>query len=276
MDIALKGEIAEYRHELCERLERESRRLKQLDGYGSRKLKIMQKEKKRYYSTVEFDGKVVYLGNDDNREVKKIKEAHFLQASLKELKHEITLLDQLLCKSRDISYGSINNSLRKAYRGAEVQSLQNKSDIAREWKAFAEYEKSLHPPFMPERLIHKTHDGTMVRSKSEALIYNTLLELGVTFVYELPIRIRVGNKDFWLLPDFTILSERDYKTVIYLEHQGMMSTQQYRDKFNDTVYKYWTNGYLPERDVFFTFDLPNGGFDDVPIKDIIHRHIRRL
>ena len=102
-----------------------------------------------------------------------------------------------------------------------------------------------------------------------------LLELGVTFVYELPLRIKIGDKDGLLLPDFTILSERDYKTVLYLEHQGMMSVSKYRTKFNDTVYKYWLNNYLPERDVFFTFDSPNGGFDDTPVRSIVQMYIKR-
>ena len=114
----------------------------------------------------------------------------------------------------------------------------------------------------------------MVRSKSEALIYNYFLDLGITFIYELPLEIKYGYKGRLLLPDFTIHSEIDLRRIIYLEHQGMMSNTQYRSKFNETIYKYWLNNYIPERDVFFTFDLPNGGFDDTPVKSIINRHIR--
>ena len=53
-----------------------------------------------------------------------------------------------------------------------------------------------------------------------------------------------------------------------------MDSNNYRNKFNESVYKYWSNNYIPECDVFFTFDLPNGGFDDSPIKSIVDRHIR--
>ena len=134
--------------------------------------------------------------------------------------------------------------------------------------------KASFPPYRPQELIHPTHDGTMVRSKSEALIYNYLLDMGVTFIYELPLRITYNGKQSLLLPDFTILSEDDYKTVIFIEHQGMMSTPFYRDKFNESVYKYWLNNYIAERDVFFTFDSPNGTLDDRPIRDIIFRRVR--
>ena len=130
--------------------------------------------------------------------------------------------------------------------------------------------------FRPEELIHKTRDGSFVRSKGEALIYNYLLEAGITFVYELPLRIRYDGKRSLLLPDFTVLCETDNKSIIFIEHQGMMNDPRYRNKFIESVYKYWSNDYLPERDVFFTFDLPNGGFDDTAVKSIIRRFVRTV
>ena len=66
-----------------------------------------------------------------------------------------------------------------------------------------------------------------------------------------------------------ILTDIRTASVVYIEHQGMMSIPKYRNKFNETVFKYWSNDLMPERDVFFTFDSPDGGFDDTPIKDIV-------
>ena len=110
----------------------------------------------------------------------------------------------------------------------------------------------------------------MVRSKSEALIYNFLLEAGYTFVYELPVK--GSYRTFF--PDFTILSEIDFKTEIRIEHQGMYSKNDYRDRSEAREYDYWSNGFLPSRDVYFTFDDNRGGFDIGPIIEILKSRVR--
>ena len=277
MNTVLHQDISSYRNELCARMKRETTRLEQLKGCRSKRLKVMRKAGNDYYSVIDgSSGKSKYLGTADNEEVRNIKEAHYLDTSLKELRHEIGLLDEILCKSRDLSYDSINDRLHRAYKGATTQQAVSASEEAQIWKAKAEHTISLYPPFRPEERIHSTRDGTKVRSKSEALIYNELLDLGVTFAYELPLRIRAGNKESLLLPDFSIFSEISPGRIIYIEHQGMMSTPKYREKFNDSVFKYWSNGYLPEMDVFFTFDSVNGAFVYSPVKDIIYRHVRRV
>ena len=268
-------ELIKYLNEIRRQHKAQVTRLSDLNGYETERLQVNRhKSGGKYYRLYNSDtGKYQYLGKADHPEVHKIQEAHFLSRSVKELEHEIMMIDKVLKLSKDISFESIDNSLSLAYRGA-VPKCDGNSELARKWKLSMESYKKTFPPFRPEELISSTRDGTMVRSKSEALIYNYLLEIGATFVYELPLRIRIGNKDSLLLPDFSILSEIDYKSVIYIEHQGMMNTPKYRDRFNETVYKYWLNDYLPERDVFFTFDLRNGGFDDTPIRNIIHRYVR--
>ena len=232
---------------------------------------------KQYFSIfIPEKGSYRYLGSETNEEVLKIKEAHYLAASTKGLLSEISATEKYLRKSTDVAYEDINARLSKVYQNPITVPPSAQTEKAATWKKAMEEYKASFPPFRPEELIHPTHDKTMVRSKSEALIYNYLLEMGVTFIYEAPLKITVNNKKTLLLPDFTILSEIDYKTVIYIEHQGMMSLPQYRSKFNDAVYKYWLNNYLPEKDVFFTFDTPNGVLNDQPIKNIISRYVRPI
>lgn len=269
-------ELTSYLKEIKSRCSSESRRLDQLKDYSHQKLRLTHNRsgKEYYYVYVPERKGYKYLGNCDNNDVNRIKEAHYLQLSISKLQHEIQLIENMLSMDEDLSYEHINGELNKAYRNARISQPKSMSVIAKEWKESKEEYKRSIPPFRPEELIHKTRDGSYVRSKGEALIYNYLLELGVTFVYEYPLTIRQGYKETLLRPDFMILSETDYKTVIFFEHQGMMNDTLYRDRFKEKVYKYWINNYLPERDVFFTFDLPNGGFDDTPIKSILQRYIR--
>ncbi len=275
MNSRSRHELTNYLSEIKSKHSAQKKRLAQLDNYASMQLKVKTVGDNRYYYVLNAEkNKLQYLGGDSNEYVRKIQEAHFLRLSTREMQYEIKLIEKVLRLSRNVDYDSINKKLCKTYRDAKVSLNSSGPAIAKEWKVTMENYKKTFPPFRPEELKHKTRDGNYVRSLGEALIYNYLLEMGIFFVYELPLRIRYNNKDSLLLPDFTILSEIDYKTIIYIEHQGMMNEQQYRNKFNETVFKYWTNNYLPERDVFFTFSLPNGGFDDTPISSIISRYVR--
>ena len=267
--------LISYLDDIKTRCHKEQHRLNQLSGYSDKRLKIARIcNNKQYFSVFNPEaGTFRYLGTENNHEVIRIKEAHYLASSIKSLLCEIHAVEQFLDQSIGITYEDINAKLAKAYQNSLATSPAP-SDKAAAWKNEMEKYKASFPPYKPEELIHPTHDRSMVRSKAEALIYNYLLEMDVTFVYELPLRISYGYRSTLLLPDFTILSERDFKTVIYIEHQGMMSIPGYRAKFNESVYKYWLNNYLPERDVFFTFDSPNGVLDDRPIRDIIFRCVK--
>lgn len=276
MDNIIRSMLSSYLKDLRIRCKNEERRLDRLAGYETKRLRLTRTyNSTNYYSVfIPEQGSYRYLGSERNNEVCKIKEAHYLKCSVSDLTSEIHQVEQFLYKSKGISYDDINARLPKVYRNACVSYAKSSLDMARDWKENMERYKASFPPYRPEELIHRTHDNTLVRSKGEALIYNYLLELGVTFVYELPLTIKMGDKNGLLLPDFSMLSERDYKTVFYLEHQGMMNVPKYRAKFNDTLYKYWLNNYMPERDVFFTFDSPNGAFDDTPVRSIVQRYIK--
>ena len=276
MNKKLRYDLSSHLEELRNQYEKQSKQFQQLEEFSTRHLKARYRSNGYSYFYV-FNpnkSKYSYLGTINSEEVCKIKKAHFLKLSTSSLQKEIKLIETFLNKSGDVDFEAINNKLSKVYRIAAPINHISESDLASKWKDNMEEYKATFPPFRPEELIHRTQDGQYVRSKGEALIYNYLLYLGVVFVYELPLVIRKGFKDSLLLPDFTILSEIDCKSVIYIEHQGKMDSNNYRNKFNESVYKYWSNNYIPERDVFFTFDLPNGGFDDSPIKSIVDRHIR--
>lgn len=78
-------------------------------------------------------------------------------------------------------------------------------------------------PPSPEGLIHQAGDGTMVRSKSELLVLETLLAMGLEPRYEERLYSPVDSDDH-RLPDFTIT----YNGVtFYWEHLGMLDRADY-------------------------------------------------
>ena len=77
--------------------------------------------------------------------------------------------------------------------------------------------------FLEAGLIHRTSGGHMVRSKSELLIAEALLEAGVEFQYERPLTLDGVTR----YPDFTIADDISGRKI-YWEHLGMLDDESYR------------------------------------------------
>lgn len=74
------------------------------------------------------------------------------------------------------------------------------------------------PPPFPERLIHSASDGTLVRSKSELVVLETLLGMGLSVRYERHLD-SPSDPDHNRLPDFTLTFEG---VTFYWEHLRML------------------------------------------------------
>ena len=271
MENKLLIDIKDYLVQLKRIHDAQQARLTELSDYSQVFIKPLVRRKDRIYygARKKGDKKPRYLGDESKPEIQLIREARYLSKSIQTIERDISLLESFLKKYESISFGSINNRLPKSYRSKAFRS-ELRSKAARKWKEQAEAYKATFEPYRPEELTQPTIDGKMVRSKSEALIYNYLLEGGYTFVYELPLK--GPNRTFY--PDFTILSEIDYKTEIRIEHQGMYDKNDYRDRSDAREYDYWSNGLLPARDVYFTFDDNKGRLDIGPIAEILKSRVR--
>ena len=251
-------------------------RLEELSEYGGLALKVDKTPAGgAYYSVTHTNStrgtrSYKYLGKEPNDTVSRVKEVRHLKEALKITEKNISLLEKVLKGVKPVDRHSVDQILPAVYRDAVLTAPGSKDPRAVLWKKQAEAYKATVPPYKPEELIHPTDDGSFVRSKSEALIYNQLLRLGITFVYELPTKTKTKTR----FPDFTLLSEVDYKTVILIEHQGMMSEPEYRVRFGDRVYDYLQANYISGINIFYTFDSIRGSVDMNPILDIIKLKIR--
>jgi ATP-dependent exoDNAse (exonuclease V) alpha subunit len=94
--------------------------------------------------------------------------------------------------------------------------------------------------YLEKNLIHQASDGKMLRSKSELLIYQRLLDRDLRPLYENPLTIKEVKK----LPDFTIEND-DTGELYYWEHCGMMHVPEYKDRWNEKYNWYLENDILP-------------------------------
>lgn len=118
-----------------------------------------------------------------------------------------------------------------------------------------------------EGLIHKTKkEGLLVRSKSEVIIANMLVEKGVEFEYE---REFIGKNDQKRIPDFTFIDAAG--DTIFLEHLGMMSLPSYKADWEKKLAFYESNGYKIGNNLFTTTESEKGGIDSLAIADVIDK-----
>ena len=117
----------------------------------------------------------------------------------------------------------------------------------------------------PEKLIHKTLTGKMVRSKSEVVVANILTKMGISYEYEEPIEF--GANDF-RLPDFTI----QYKgQTYYWEHLGMINLSAYKRDWERRKKWYERHGLLDK--VITSQDGLDGSIDSKEIEKIANERV---
>ena len=201
-----------------------------------------------------------------------IQERRFLKKALPEFEKNIRMLQKLKNEYRPFDAAAVNAGLPKAYRMSpehlrEVIGM----DEARKWqqKAFAEKERldaRLGVRF-PEELKHTAKNGVKMRSKSEVVIANGLIDAGILFVYELPVKI-FGK---WIRPDFTLYCPRTGR-IIYWEHVGGLYSDGYRNDFVLKMDTYHWAKLVPGVDFLLSFEDLKGNLNS----DIIDTMIREL
>lgn len=176
-----------------------------------------------------------------------LKRRRFITSSLSVLGKNIAALNHALKNFTPYDPEKISSSLAPAYQDIrEDQSFWlPKEPDPRQW-AKASYRKSHGHP---EHLIHETICGLMVRSKSEAMITDTLTQFGIPFRYE--ELLEIGEELF--SPDFKILRLRDRK-FFYWEHFGKMDDPEYAAKAAQKLISYKAAGIHTNHNLILTYE----------------------
>lgn len=207
-----------------------------------------------------------YLGGVKSDDVVRIKRTRYVEKAIVVLENDLRLLDKLAKGYKLSDFEEINMMIPKTYRPETYDYYEHLPDVAKRWLEEKEAEKASYGPWYPEDLIHRVSNGLMVRTKSEMAIAEILLRNGIPFVYELPHVLKNGKV---VHTDFTILSIVDYKTEYLLEHEGSMEDQEYRRKHSWRIENYFLSGFVPNVNIFFTFDGVDGSIDGESVQRII-------
>lgn len=208
-----------------------------LEVYKNRdgvKLFVKKPFEERKYLPKEFEGQAPPLA-----------ERMYYEAYLNELKKELYAVERYLnhcVKENDSQKFLIESSKLYPYLKDSIK-LRKKEE--QEW-AQALFQSN---PEFPDKLIHPSPSGHMLRSKTEARIDEALFRRGIPFRYE--CLLEIGGYCFY--PDFTFYKIRT-KEHRYLEHNGRMDEPNYVKKFLAKNEVYIKNGMIPDINLYYTFE----------------------
>lgn len=230
------------------------RKLERVIKYKGVRLRRRKRGNRWYYSKKD-NSAWQYIGGEDNEEVLSIQKCYQLEKSVKQIEKNMKIARRFVKVFKPLDFDGLK--IPPVYRSVNVLGAgSSNSASALKWKAESEERKLRYEIKYPEHLTHTTNDGTRVRSKSEVIIYNLLLELGVVFVYELPLFVN----GVMLTPDFTIYDEATDGLII-MEHLGMIGNQEYMEFFEKKLLLYDKAGYVIGGNLILTTDNSRGDFN---------------
>lgn len=124
--------------------------------------------------------------------------------------------------------------------------------------------------FDPEKHIHETLCGLRVRSKSEVIIINSLLNYGIPVDYERKFPYP-DERGVYFRPDFTF-DLPDGRVLIW-EHLGMLRNLEYSEHIGRKLATYQKYGYLIGRNLILTQDDEMGNCSSLFIDEVIRKKL---
>lgn len=242
---------------------------KRLEKYRGKRLNISIKKGRTYYYERRHGQSDVYLGNESNPMVQRIRELRFCEEMIKCLESNIEWMERFIADYRTVSVDSVKERLPKHYCPTHIgmERQLEESDAARKRYEEMKARKETIPPTHPENLNITTFDGTKVRSRAEALIYNQLWHAGFYVIYEYPIEYERGK---FVRPDFLLIHPVTGRIFLW-EHLGLWFDSKYqnnyRSDYNFKIDQYIQMGFAPGINLLtsyetqFGFDMESIGID---------------
>ncbi len=165
----------------------------------------------------------------------------------------------------DCAEGIYDNLSEERKKLVQPISLPDEAFV-RNWLARG-YEKM---GFAEGEPCYDTVVGSRVRSKSEALISNSLERWKVPQLYEVPLMLKGYGK---VRPDFMVMNVRTRQEYIW-EHFGMLDDPSYLEKAMKKIEAYVENGYIPGINLIITFESSKHPLDLRTVDALIETYLK--
>ncbi len=274
------------------RLEDELRKFREeYEGVGRKAAEYIEKSpegylrisecnsRKQYYqvnsdnSGKYYNGK--YLRKDEIQIAKALAQKEYAKNLLKITDERVRQANNFLMSYEEDELGKVYSNLSVQRKELITPIVLDDEEYARRWMA-VEYRRK------PEKIYYNEYGqkkpeteyyskrNEKVRSKSEKLIADLLIDMGVYYRYEYPIQLK-GYYDGVAYVDFYLLNVKEKKEICY-EHCGMSDDRGY---YNDFVFRsncYIKNGYIPGENLLYSFES-----SDYPVNlKVIEKQVKTI
>ena len=223
----------------------------------------LDRGRRQYVQVIMNNGKRERHGLNRNQDlIRTLARKKYLESNLHVIEKNLVVTDAAVRSCDALDPEEILDSLRQSLPGlpdeyflkplAEVNSPSGDRWLDERLKKYRKWagENYVRSNYKPHQCRITTSRGLKVRSKSEALIANSLDNLGVPFRYEQLVYI--GGVQ--IAPDFTIMAADG---EIYWEHAGMLDDPQYSLRHHLKMMQYESAGFYPWSNLVVTYDTGN-------------------
>ena len=217
----------------------------------SGKIRVVRKNKtfQFYLITKKYDKEGTYLPRKKEDFAKALLQQEYDKKILEAGKKELHFLRKLTKFYKNSSLDAANNKFTKSKRiFIEPVQLSN-SEYAEKWQNVPYVKK----PFYETSSEFYTSKNERVRSKSELIIANALLQNNVPYRYEFPIELKTENGFITVHPDFYCLNINNRKEFCW-EHFGMMNNDEYAASATAKLNAYIQNGWIPGKNLIISME----------------------
>lgn len=235
------------------------RRRSKVQSFETDRLELNIKNGQTYYYSRKGKERK-YLGNHSNETVMAIQEFQLCNTMLDILDNNIRALENLIDDFHWISLDIIQQKLPKVYQPKTINNNFIDQRFCSQWIREMTRIKNAYPIEHPENLKTTTCNGTKVRSRVEAMLYDMFVAMGFLVIYEFPIWI----DGVCYRPDFTLLHPFLHRIYLW-EHLGMWyhesEKRNYRRSFLHKTEEYEKIGFYLGNNLLTSYELANGGIN---------------
>ena len=227
----------------------------------------------QYYTRV--NGIQLYIPKNRYSLVNDLKRRRVLETAEGIAKGNIRAMERLLTKYEPLDFDKIERNLPRSYRGLEPTKPNFMPGEKTYFGAKGQHFTQSENPFMREKLVNSTYFGLKTRSKSEAIIAESLYRAGFSVYYEKKIILydEFGNQRTAYL-DFVIPLTVEYE--MGWEHNGLLDDDEYLQRNVEKLRLYHLNGIYQPKNLIVTADKSGGGLDNEYIECLVQNYLTGL
>jgi len=211
----------------------------------------------------------IYRGYEATDEIKKLAQTDYEKKLHKAASHQLRQLMQVIPYFNDNELVDGYAKMPDARKNLIDPMIPDDDLFVKNWVDF-QYEGKAFDENIPELFSDK---GERVRSKSEKIIADHYLKLGIPYRYECPLKLKDGGRTRIIHPDFAVLNVRSRKAY-YHEHFGKMDDPDYIRTSLRRLELYIKNDLFPGESLLITHETSQRPLDMKLLDIMIDKYLK--